>query len=129
MKKINIETHQRNEIRDITEAVANAIKNIPVTTGIVTVYSPHTTAGISVNENYDSDVKEDMISFLNQLVPQNSNFEHAEGNSDSHIKGSICNFSQTFIIENGKLQLGQWQGIFFMEFDGPRNREVWLQVC
>ena len=83
---------------------------------------------INVNENADADVQRDMLSYLSKLVPENASFRHIEGNSDSHIKGSLVNFSQTFIIENAKLQLGRWQGIFFMEFDGPRRREVWLKL-
>jgi len=95
----------------------------------VLVFSPHTTAGITVNENADPDVKTDITTFLNKIVPQSPSFQHAEGNSDSHIKGSLVNFSQTFIVENGQIQLGTWQSVFFMEFDGPRSREVWLQFA
>jgi secondary thiamine-phosphate synthase enzyme len=129
MKRIAFETHKRNEILDITAQVGTALKALPAGSGILMVYCPHTTAGISVNENYDPDVKSDMLTFLNKLVPQDSDFDHAEGNSDAHIKGGLLNFSQSFIVEDGQLQLGQWQGIFFMEFDGPRQREVWLQFC
>lgn len=127
MQKISLQTHQRNEIVDITTQVTQALKSMPVASGVLTLYCPHTTAAISVNENYDPAVKSDVLAFMNKLVPQDAGFDHSEGNSDAHIKGGLFNFSQTFIVEDGKLQLGQWQGIFFMEFDGPRNREVWLQ--
>lgn len=128
MKKIKIQTKSRNEIVDITALVHDYVNEEKVHSGIVVVYSPHTTAGISVNENADPDVKKDMLNYLSKLIPQNYAFSHIEGNSDAHLKGSIVNFSQTFIIENGQLQLGTWQGVFFMEFDGPRQREVWLQI-
>jgi len=127
MDKISISTTSRAQIIDITPKVQNYINKNSFSSGIITVYSPHTTAAITVNENADPDVKKDMNSFLKELVPQDNNFSHTEGNSDAHIKGSLTNFSQTFIVEDGKLQLGTWQGIFFMEFDGPRNREVWLK--
>lgn len=129
MKKIHLQTHQRNEILDITAQVTDYVKSLPAGSGIIAVYCPHTTAAISVNENYDPDVKSDMLAFLNRLVPKDAGFDHAEGNSDAHIKGGLFDFSQTFIVEDGRLLLGQWQGIFFMEFDGPRQREVWLQFC
>jgi secondary thiamine-phosphate synthase enzyme len=128
MKKINVKTSARNQIIDITNEVKNYISETKTISGIITIYSPHTTAGISVNENADPDVKTDMLEFLKKLIPQHQSFQHIEGNSDAHIKGSLLNFSQTFIIENSCIQLGTWQGIFFMEFDGPRNREVWLKI-
>jgi secondary thiamine-phosphate synthase enzyme len=128
MKKLQIKTNARNEIVDITLQLQDYIAREKIESGIIVVYSPHTTAGISVNENADSDVKKDMNTFFAQIVPQNYPFTHMEGNSDAHIKGSLVNFSQTFIIENKKIQLGTWQGIFFMEFDGPRQREVWVKV-
>jgi secondary thiamine-phosphate synthase enzyme len=127
MQKLPIKTTTRNQIIDITSQVQSYISENNISSGLVTVYSPHTTAGITVNENADPDVKKDMLSFFNKLVPQDPNFSHLEGNSDSHIKGSLFNFSQTFIVESGRLQLGTWQGIFFVEFDGPRNREVWVK--
>ncbi len=91
------------------------------------VYSPHTTAAVSVNENADPAVKKDLLFFLKKTIPADANFQHSEGNSDAHIKGSLVNFSQTFIIENNRIMLGTWQGIFFLEFDGPRSREVWVK--
>lgn len=126
MKTLFISTTVRSQIIDITTQVQKIICENSWRDGLLLVYCPHTTAAISVNENADPDVKADMNSFLKKLVPQQAGFDHAEGNSDAHIKGSLVGFSQTFIIENGELQLGTWQGIYFMEFDGPRQREVWL---
>ncbi len=128
MKKIRIQTKFRNEILDITDLINNYLSEEKINSGIVIVYSPHTTAGISVNENADPDVKKDILTYLNKLIPQNANFNHIEGNSDAHIKTALVNSSQTFIVEDGKLQLGTWQSVFFMEFDGPRQREVWVKI-
>lgn len=127
MHRIKVKTHKRDEIVDLTRDLQAWLRETNAGSGILVVYSPHTTAAISVNENYDPDVKSDMLRFLNNLVPRNAGFDHAEGNSDSHIKGGMFNFSQCFIVEDGRLMLGQWQGIYFMEFDGPRSREVWVK--
>ena len=127
MKKLKITTKSREQIIDITSELKNYINDEKYRSGILLVYSPHTTAAITVNENADPDVKHDISKFLKKTIPQNFGFAHMEGNSDAHIKGSLMNFSQSFIVENGSLQLGTWQGICFMEFDGPRNREVWLK--
>ncbi|MFP4473819.1 MAG: secondary thiamine-phosphate synthase enzyme YjbQ [Candidatus Omnitrophota bacterium] len=129
MHKISVETHSRQDIVDITGQIQDLVREEAAgRSGTVTVFSPHTTAGITVNENADPDVKRDMTAFLNRLIPQEAGFHHAEGNSDAHIKGSLINFSQVFIVENGEVQLGTWQGIFFAEFDGPRQRQIWLQI-
>ena len=127
MKVINVKTRGRQDIVDITDLIRDYLLEIKAKSGILVVYSSHTTAAITVNENADPDVKRDMTSFLNRAVPENYSFHHAEGNSDAHIKGSLTGFSQTFIVENGSVQLGKWQGIFLMEYDGPRNRQVWLK--
>jgi len=111
----------------MTPAVRDLIRQHDLQDGLLLIYSPHTTAGITVNENADPSVKRDITHFLNRLVPQEAGFTHAEGNADAHIKGSLVNFSQTFIVEDGKLQLGTWQGIFLLEFDGPRSRQVWVK--
>ncbi|MCK5214080.1 MAG: secondary thiamine-phosphate synthase enzyme YjbQ [Candidatus Omnitrophica bacterium] len=127
MEKLHIRTKFRQDVIDLTPSIKNYLDKNKYISGILTVFSPHTTGAITVNENADPDVKKDMNTFLNKLVPQNSGFSHTEGNSDAHIKGSLISFSQTFIVENGALRLGTWQGIFFMEFDGPREREIWLK--
>lgn len=127
MYKLNLSSKKREQIIDITSQVEQYVAEISGgKSGIVVVYSPHTTAGITVNENADPDVKRDINSFLSRTIPQTCGFSHAEGNADAHIKGSLMNFSQTFIVEDGYLKLGTWQGIYFMEFDGPRQRETWL---
>lgn len=128
MKEIDISTNNRQEIIDITSEIKDFIAKENVKDGLICVYSPHTTAGITVNENADPDVTSDITNYLNKTVPEDFGFNHIEGNSDAHIKGSLMNFSQSFIIENGQIQLGTWQGIYFCEFDGPRNRKIWLKI-
>lgn len=128
LEKIEINTAGRNQVIDITSEIQAKVTQSSVSSGIVVVYSSHTTAAISVNENADPAVKADMLNYLEKLIPQDSSFQHLEGNSDAHIKGGLMNFSQIFIIENGRLQLGTWQGIYFMEFDGPRNRNIWIKL-
>jgi len=127
MEKIHLKTTTREELIDITGTIEKALEKNTWTSGILVVYSPHTTAGITVNENADPNVCRDILSFLKNRIPQSYPFTHQEGNSDAHIKGSLVNFSYSFIVENGQVQLGTWQGIFFAEFDGPRSREVWLK--
>jgi secondary thiamine-phosphate synthase enzyme len=126
MDKLTIHTHHRTEVIDITPEVCEFVRKNGGS-GIVTIHSPHTTAGLTVNENADPDVKADMTAFLNATVPRDYPFQHDEGNSDAHIKGTLVNFSLSLIVEKGELMLGTWQGIYFMEFDGPRTREVWLK--
>ncbi|MBF0122948.1 MAG: YjbQ family protein [Candidatus Omnitrophica bacterium] len=127
MKKITIRSQKRNEAIDITPNIRKYLDEKRVNSGIITVFSPHTTAAITVNENTDPNVRYDLINHLNHLVPAESAFTHVEGNSDAHIKTSLFSPAQTLIVENGQIQLGTWQGIYLMEFDGPRTREVWLQ--
>ncbi len=127
MHIIRINTHAREEILDITENLQTIVRKKRWQAGILALYSPHTTAALSVNENADLDVKRDLLSFLKEAVPPSADFRHSEGNSDAHIKGALINFSQTFLVENGCIQLGTWQGIYFMEFDGPRSREIWIK--
>jgi len=127
MDHLTLKTTQRQQIVDLTPLLVKYLAEHRFRDGLLLVYSPHTTAGISVNENADPSVKNDITRCLSRLVPQDAGYSHAEGNADAHIKGSLINFSQTFMVENGKLLLGTWQGVFFMEFDGPRRREVWLK--
>ncbi|MCS7244811.1 MAG: secondary thiamine-phosphate synthase enzyme YjbQ [candidate division WOR-3 bacterium] len=128
MLKINIKTYQKYQIVDITDIVSSSIKTLEKKDGILILYVPHTTAGITINENYDPSVKEDILDFLNKLVPRNGNYKHLEGNADAHIKSSLIGSSIMLILENGEIKLGRWQGILFCEFDGPRQREVWIKV-
>lgn len=127
MHIIPVTTRQRQQIVDLTKDIRDYLRDKNLKTGVLLVYSPHTTAGITVNENADPSVKKDISNYLAGLVPSSGNYTHAEGNSDAHIKGTLTGFSQTFIVEDGELKLGTWQGIFFMEFDGPRQREIWLK--
>jgi secondary thiamine-phosphate synthase enzyme len=126
--RLNIKTHAKNEFQDITDRVNDAISKSGVEDGICLIYSPHTTAGITVNEHADPDVVEDIIDRLNAAVPQQANYKHGEGNSAAHIKTTLVGTSATAIVQYGELALGTWQGVFFCEFDGPRNREVHIKV-
>jgi secondary thiamine-phosphate synthase enzyme len=113
---------------NITGSVQEIVKKSGVKKGLVTVFVPHTTAGVTINESADPDVVTDILNHVVKAVPHQAGYRHSEGNSDSHILASFFGSSETIIIEKGKLQLGTWQGIFFCEFDGPRNRKVWLKV-
>ncbi len=132
MKEINITTKTREEFIDITqkiiEAINEQINSLNIKEGIAVVYVPHTTAGCLINENADPSVKKDIIEFLNSYIPQNKKYHHLEGNADSHIKASLVGNSLFIIISEGKPILGSWQGIFFCEFDGPRNRKIYIQT-
>ena len=125
---INVKTHNREELVDITSKINEAVKISGITDGICVVFVPHTTASVTINENADPDVRKDIIAFLHKLIPKNANFDHFEGNSDAHIKSSMMGFSETVIIQNGQLILGTWQGIYFAEFDGPRNRKIHVSI-
>lgn len=119
-------TRNRTQFVSINHKVAEIITNNDWRDGIVTIFVPHTTAGVTINENADPDVASDMEWFLNKLVPQSNQFSHGEGNSDSHIKASFYGSSIQVIVRDSKLWLGTWQGIYFCEFDGPRDRKVYL---
>jgi secondary thiamine-phosphate synthase enzyme len=124
-----VKTHQRSEIVDITDAVRRIVRQKRVTDGMAIVYVPHTTAAVTINENYDPDVKHDLLRKLDELIPKReSYYRHGERNSDSHVKTSLVGNSATVLIENGEVVLGRWQGIYFCEFDGPREREMFVKV-
>ena len=126
---IAISTSRRCEMINITSKVASAVGASGITVGSVTVFCPHTTAAITINENADPDVTSDMLMTLEKLFPQDlPGYRHCEGNSDSHIKSSLVGSSEQILIKDGKMTLGVWQGIYFCEFDGPRNRKVILQL-
>ena len=126
MKDFSVTTRSRCEIVDITQQITALIPP-HIAEGTCLVYCPHTTAAITVNENYDPDVKHDILAKLDRLIPHDENFyQHEEGNSDAHLKASLVGFSQTVPFRNGRLELGTWQGIYFCEFDGPRQRKVRL---
>ena len=128
MEKLNIKTSNRVELIDITERVQSAVTKSKTKDGVCFVFCPHTTAGLTINENADPSVRHDIINALNKLVPANAGYSHSEGNADSHIKGSLFGQSLNIFIENGQLALGTWQGIYFCEGDGPRSREVWIKI-
>ena len=124
-----VTTRERSEIVDITDVIRRIARQKNVREGMAVVYVPHTTAAVTINENYDPDVKHDLLRKLETLIPQReSYYRHGEGNSDSHVKTSLVGNSATVLIENGDLVLGRWQGIYFCEFDGPRQREVYVKL-
>jgi len=124
--EINIATGKRTQFVSITAKVAEVVSSNGWQDGIVTIFVPHTTAGITINENADPDVARDMEWFSDELIPQSKHFRHSEGNSDSHIKASFYGSSVQVIVRNGQMWLGTWQGIYFCEFDGPRQRKIQL---
>ena len=128
MEKFSLRTEKRNVLVDITTQVRKIVKNSNIQNGFCIVYCPHTTGGITINESYDPAVAEDLVFALNKIVPMYKEFTHAEGNSDSHTKASLIGPSENIIINNGELMLGRWQGLYLCEFDGPRSREVWVQI-
>ena len=124
-----VKTKQRSEIVDVTDAVRRLVKQHNVRDGMAICYVPHTTAAVTINENYDPDVKHDMLKKLDELIPKSeSYYQHDEGNSDSHVKTSLVGNSATVLIERGDLVLGRWQGVYFCEFDGPREREMYVKL-
>lgn len=125
--KLTVKTGKREEIIDITELICNTLKQESINSGLCVVYTPHTTTAVTTNENYDPSVKEDITRFLKATIPVNWGFSHAEGNSDAHLKASLLGARELYIIENGQIVLGTWQGILFCEFDGPRNRTIFVK--
>ena len=124
-----VRTSQRSQIVDITDVVRRLVRQKSVRDGMAIIYVPHTTAAVTINENYDPDVKHDLLKKLETLVPKEEKYyQHDEGNSDSHVKVAMVGNSATVIIERGELVLGRWQGIYFCEFDGPREREVMVKI-
>jgi secondary thiamine-phosphate synthase enzyme len=129
MHRETILTTGRNEMLDITGRVQKIVSAAKIDTGMVIVYVPHTTAAVTINENADPDVQHDLLQKLAELVPKHeAYYEHGEGNSDSHVKTACVGNSSTVLIQGGRLQLGRWQGIFVCEFDGPRERQVWISA-
>lgn len=127
MKKLSIKTTAHSEFREITREVQAALVELRVQDGAITVFVPHTTAGVTINEHADPDAMHDVVHALNKLVPWNDPaYRHAEGNSAAHVKAIMTGSSVRVLVVGGKLQLGTWQGIFFCEYDGPRSREVWI---
>ncbi len=128
-KEFRVSTRSRNQMIDITSQVGSIVSDAGIRQGEVVVFCPHTTAAITINENADPSVPHDILLTLEDLIPKSrSGYRHSEGNSDSHVKSSLVGCSERVLIANGRLTLGTWQGIFFCEFDGARNRKVIVQV-
>jgi secondary thiamine-phosphate synthase enzyme len=125
---LTLKTSRRTELVNITAEVTGLVAASGVISGICYLYVPHTTAGVTINEGDDPDVARDIESALDRMVPRDAGYKHYEGNSDSHIKSSLVGVSQSVLIEGGRLVLGRWQAIFFCEFDGPRHREIHLEI-
>jgi secondary thiamine-phosphate synthase enzyme len=124
--RLSVRTERREQMLDITDALAGAITELGVDEGAVLVHVPHTTAAVTVNEGYDPDVAADVLAHLAAIVPVSPSFAHAEGNSDSHIKAILVGCAHLIAVEAGLPALGRWQRVFLCEFDGPRTREVWV---
>ncbi len=125
---IDVRTNDRSQFKDITSEVRKVVKDSGVIDGVCTVYVPHTTAAVTINENADPTVPRDILMILNRVIPFDDDYLHAEGNSAAHIKSSLVGASESIFVENGDLLLGTWQGIFFCEFDGPRSRRVHIHI-
>lgn len=128
MLKLVVETHRGEELIDVTSLVRHAVDEEGVSEGLCFVYSPHTTAGITINEHADPAVAGDLLTALARLIPEDGPWRHLEGNAPAHVKTSLIGSSAVVGIEEGRLALGTWQGIFLCEFDGPRTRHVWLRI-
>ncbi len=128
MDEISVKTSSHTQFIDLTSKVSEVLQKAGIKDGICTVFTPHTTAGITINENADPDVPRDIIKEMGKVIPLNDGYDHIEGNSAAHIKSSLFGCSETVIIRNGSLMLGTWQSVFFCEFDGPRNRKVWVEI-
>jgi len=128
MRTIEVKTKAKEDLIDITLQVQEEIASSGVKNGLCLVYVPHTTAGVTINENADPSVKEDLLMTMKKLVPNSLSYKHLEGNSPAHVKASLLGSSINLIIEEGRLSLGIWQGVFFCEFDGPRRRKVCIKT-
>ena len=128
LHSFKVKTSKRTEFIDITSRIASLVNQSETASGLCIVFIPHTTAGLTINENADPDVRHDILTHLEELVPLRSSFRHAEGNSDAHIKATFCGFSHSIIIHQSRLLLGIWQAIYFAEFDGPRERQVHVKI-
>jgi secondary thiamine-phosphate synthase enzyme len=128
METLRVKTTRRTQLLDVTQAVERTVAQSGVVTGICYVYVPHTTAGVMINEHADPDVATDLEGVFDRFVPHSGPYRHAEGNTDSHAKAVMVGTSQPVFVEKGKLALGTWQGIFLCEFDGPRERKIWVKV-
>ena len=127
MVVLTLQTRQREEMRDVTDLVRAAVREHGWRDGAILLHCPHTTGAVTINEGADPDVQRDILTTLRGLIPHHGDYRHAEGNSDAHLKSSLVGAGQLVILAGGEPRLGTWQRIFFCEFDGPRNRTLWLQ--
>ena len=127
-EELRVKTPKREVLLDISSDITKVVKNSGIKEGVCRVFVPHTTAAITINENADPAVMKDIVMYLKKLIPQSSGFSHMEGNSDAHIKTTLTGPSLDVLIHDGKLMLGTWQGIMLAEYDGPRNRKVYVQI-
>jgi secondary thiamine-phosphate synthase enzyme len=128
MITLAVTSHSRVEMIDVTRQVREAISRTGIESGLALIFTPHTTAAVTINENADPDVVDDLIMELNKIVPFDDHYRHAEGNSAAHLKSSLVGASETLIVDRCAPVLGTWQGIYFCEFDGPRRRQLHIQI-
>jgi secondary thiamine-phosphate synthase enzyme len=128
METLRVKTNRRTQLVDVTNEVQRVVAKSGVSDGMCHVFVPHTTAGVMINEHADPDVASDLEGIFDRLVPHRGPYRHAEGNTDSHAKAVMVGASQVIFVEHGKLALGTWQGVFLCEFDGPRERKIWVKV-
>ena len=128
MEKFSVHSPDQTAIIDITQEVQAVVDESSIKNGVCYIFIPHTTAAVTINEHADPDVKYDILMEINKIIPFKDSYKHMEGNSAAHIKASLFGNSEIVYVQNGKLQLGTWQGIFFCEFDGPRTRQVWVNL-
>ena len=128
IRQLRVQTKSRTELVDITQGVQRLVTESGIRSGVCYVYVPHTTSGITVNENTDPNVGRDILKELNKVIPFDDQYSHNEGNSAAHIKSTLVGVSKSIIVEEGRLALGTWQAIFYCEFDGPRDRRVFVKV-
>jgi secondary thiamine-phosphate synthase enzyme len=128
LTKLSVNTSKHTQMLNITDMVQKAVEDSGVRSGVCTVFIPHTTAAVTINENADPDVVRDFTTEIDKLVPWEDGYQHMEGNSAAHLKASMIGFSEQIIIEDGRLVLGTWQGVYFCEYDGPRRRNVYVKL-
>jgi secondary thiamine-phosphate synthase enzyme len=128
MQSVSVRTQKHTQFLDITQQIQSWISETGAHNGVVTVFVPHTTAGITINENADPSVTADIADALDRAVPWQAHYKHSEGNAAAHVKASMMGSSVQVIVEDGRLLLGTWQAVYFCEFDGPRSRSVWISI-
>ena len=127
-KQLQVATDKREILVDVTSSIRTALRESGIAEGRIMLFVPHTTAAVTINENADPTVPVDLVNILNKLIPRSHEYKHMEGNSDAHAKSSLIGCSETILVQDGELVLGTWQGIFFCEFDGPRNRRLIIGI-